>query len=168
VAAGDGAAWLEGDAAEGFACDASVTPVVMADVNPAALEDLARLCVQLAGHGPGCGGQDPAPGQDQIGQDQIGQDQIGQNETARRGTGPVPPIERGREALEKAIIGKAVDLLSGPGGLASFPRRRQLCARLGGPSLPLDVGYSDTVPAGIRNAVRLCDQHCQWSGGCFL
>ena len=29
-------------------------------------------------------------------------------------------------ALEEAVIGKAVDLLSGPGGLASFLRRRQL------------------------------------------
>jgi len=37
---------------------------------------------------------------------------------------------------------KAVDLLSGPGGLASFLRRRQLGARLAGPSLPLDIGYS--------------------------
>jgi hypothetical protein len=69
-------------------------------------------------------------------------------------------------ALEQAVIGKAVDLLSGPGGLASFLRRRQLGARLGGPSLPLDIGYSETVPAGIRNAVMLRDKHCQWAGRC--
>jgi Domain of unknown function (DUF222) len=69
-------------------------------------------------------------------------------------------------ALEQAVIGKAVDLLSGPGGLASFLRRRQLGVRLGGPSLPLDIGYSETVPAGIRNAVLLRDRHCQWAGGC--
>src|SRR5690349_18345224 len=31
-------------------------------------------------------------------------------------------------AIEQAVIGKAVDLLSGPGGLASFLRRRQLGA----------------------------------------
>ena len=31
---GDGAAWLEGDAAKAFACDASIAPVVTADVNP--------------------------------------------------------------------------------------------------------------------------------------
>jgi hypothetical protein len=71
-----------------------------------------------------------------------------------------------RAALEQAVIGKAVDLLSGPGGLASFLRRRQLGARLGGPSLPLDIGYAETVPAGIRNAVLLRDRHCQWAGGC--
>jgi hypothetical protein len=35
-------------------------------------------------------------------------------------------------ALEQAVIGQAVDLLSGPGGLASFLRRRQLGARLAG------------------------------------
>ena len=64
------------------------------------------------------------------------------------------------------MIGKAVDLLSGPAGLASFLRRRQLGVRLGGPSLPLDIGYAETVPAGIRNAVLLRDRHCQWAGGC--
>ena len=69
-------------------------------------------------------------------------------------------------ALEQAVIGKAVDLLAGPGGLASFLRRRQLGARLAGPSLPLDIGYAETVPAGIRNAVLLRDRHCQWAGGC--
>jgi hypothetical protein len=69
-------------------------------------------------------------------------------------------------AIEQAVIGKAVDLLSGPGGLASFLRRRQLGVRLGGPSLPLDIGYAESIPAGIRNAVILRDQHCQWAGRC--
>ena len=69
-------------------------------------------------------------------------------------------------AIEQAVIGKAVGLLSGPGGLASFLRRRQLGARLSGPSLPLDIGYAETVPAGIRNAVMLRDRHCQWAGRC--
>ena len=63
-------------------------------------------------------------------------------------------------------MGKAVDLLSGPGGLASFLRRRVLGARLAGPSLPLDVGWHENVPAGIRNAVLIRDQHCRWAGGC--
>src|SRR6185312_7982408 len=71
---------------------------------------------------------------------------------------------RSRELLEQAIIGKAVELLSGPGGLTSFLRRKQLKAMLGGPSLPLDIGYADTVPAGIRNAARLRGLHCEWAG----
>ena len=86
------------------------------------------------------------------------------NWTARRAMARARGRRRG--PLEQAVIGKAVDLLSGPGGLASFLRRRQLGARLGGPSLPLDIGYSETVPAGIRNAVMLRDRHCQWAGRC--
>ena len=84
----------------------------------------------------------------------------------RQGGGPRPGTTAARAALEQAVIGKAVDLLSGPGGLASFLRRRELGVRLGGPSLPLDIGYAETVPAGIRNAVLLRDRHCQWAGGC--
>src|SRR5438132_86829 len=84
----------------------------------------------------------------------------------RRGGEPRPDTTQAWAALEQAVIGKAVDLLSGPGGLASFLRRRQLGVRLGGPSLPLDIGYAETIPAGIRNAVLLRDRHCQWAGGC--
>jgi hypothetical protein len=46
-------------------------------------------------------------------------------------------------------------------------RREQLDARLAGPSLPLDIGYSNSVPAHIRKAVRLRARgHCEWAGGC--
>jgi hypothetical protein len=63
-------------------------------------------------------------------------------------------------------VGKAVDLVSGPGGLASFLRTRLLGPRLAGPSLPLDVGHSAEIPAAIRRAVILRDHHCRWAGGC--
>ena len=82
------------------------------------------------------------------------------------GGAPARDTSRAWEALEQAVIGKAVELVSGPGGLAGFLRRRQLGARLGGPSLPLDIGYSETIPASIRNAVVLRDRHCQWAGRC--
>ncbi len=138
----DGGAWLDGDAAQAVACDASAAPVVTGEVNYAALDDLVRLCVELSRlHRPD------------------GVDDAGR-------AAPGPDTTRAWDALEQAVIGKAVDLLSGPGGLASFLRRRQLGARLGGPSLPLDVGYAETVPAGIRNAVVLRDKHCRWGGGC--
>jgi hypothetical protein len=139
---GDGGAWLDGDAAAAIACDAAMAPIVTGDVNAAALEDLVRLCTELGKLRHGGGGGDAGAGE------------------------PGPDTTRAREALERAIIGKAVDLLSGPGGLASFLRRRQLGARLGGPSLPLDIGYSESIPAGIRNAVILRDRHCRWAGGC--
>jgi hypothetical protein len=54
VAGSDGAAWTA-TPPRGFACDASITPVVFGEVNPAVLDDLVRLCVQLAGHGHGHG-----------------------------------------------------------------------------------------------------------------
>ena len=44
---GGGGAWLDGDAAEAVACDAAMVPFVTGDVDPGALEDLVRLCVQL-------------------------------------------------------------------------------------------------------------------------
>jgi hypothetical protein len=139
VSGSDGGAWLNGDGARAFACDASVTPVVTGEVDPTVLEDLVRLCVELAGYGP-----------------------FG----PRGGAGPNPPTARGRDALEQQVIGRAVALVSGPGGLASFLRRRELGGRLGGPSLPLDVGVSRGVPAAIRTAVIARDQHCRFPDGC--
>ena len=91
----------------------------------------------------------------------------GGQDTARGSAGPGTDTTAAWAALEQAVIGKAVDLLSGPGGLASFLRRQQLGARLGGPSLPLDIGYAETIPAGIRNAVILRDKRCRWAGGCY-
>ena len=66
-------------------------------------------------------------------------------------------------ALEQAVIGKAVDLLSGPGGLASFLRRRQLGARFSGTSLPLDMRLLRDHPDRVQRRT-LRDRHCRWSG----
>jgi Domain of unknown function (DUF222) len=149
----DGGAWLDGETAAAFTCDASATPVVTGDINLGALEDLIRLCTELgrlhhdaAGTGPDLGTADP--------------------DTGAAVAADGPDMGRSRDALVQAIIGTAADLLSGPGGLASFLRRRQLGARLGGPSLPLDVGVSRDIPAAIRRAVILRDQHCRFPGGC--
>jgi pimeloyl-ACP methyl ester carboxylesterase len=155
VAGGGGAAWLDGDAARAAACDASLTPIVTGEVDIGVLEDLVRLCVQL----------------DRLGHDGD-RDKTGSQQAPAVADAPAMPDapagpgSPAREALERAIIGKAADLLSGPGGLASFLRTRQLGARLAGPSLPLDIGYSENVPAGIRNAVIVRDRHCRWAGGC--
>ena len=167
---GGGGAWLDGDAAEAVACDAAMVPFVTGEVDPGALEDLVRLCVQLdrlRHHPRGSGGADDTGSSDRRRrQDGRRRRQRARQYRRARRTGPgqaaaAPDTALAWEALERAIIGKAVDLLSGPGGLASFLRRRQLGARLGGPSLPLDIGFSQSIPAGIRNAVTLRDQHCQ-------
>jgi len=154
-AGSDGAAWLDGKAAGAVACDATIIPVVTGQVDPAALDDLVSLCLQFAGHGPHCGSpQHPDP------------DPACEPGPPEDRAGPRPPTPQALEMLRHAIIGKAVDLVSGPGGLASFLRTRQLGARLAGPSLPLDVGHSAEIPAAIRRAVILRDQHCRWAGGC--
>jgi len=149
AAGGHQGLWLDGDAAQGLACDASVTPVVVGDVNLAAFGDLVRLCVEFGRlrHGTGGSGDPDA--------------------SAGAPDAGAPGTARSRDALVQAIIGKAVELLSGPGGLAGSVRREQLDARLAGPSLPLDIGYSTSVPAHIRKAVRLRARgHCEWAGGC--
>jgi hypothetical protein len=183
VTGSDGAAWLEGRVAQAVACDAIVVPVVTGDIDPGALEDLVRLCVDLhrldhhdpapqgrapqgpppqspAPQGPGAAEPETRPGADTA---PPGPGLYGSPAGCLPGD---PDREALRDAIRQAIIGKAVALLSGPGGLASVLRRRQLGARLAGPSLPLDIGHSETIPAAIRTAVTLRDQHCQWAGRC--
>jgi hypothetical protein len=140
VAPGDGGAWLAGPAAAAVACDAILVPVVIGHADLDALDGLVELCVQYHQ----------------------------QRETAKSGS-MVP--DRGAHAakmeqLQKAIIGRAVALMSGPGGLASFLRRNMLGDALAGPSMPLDVGDTDRIPWQIRRAVTLRDRHCAFPGGC--
>ena len=66
------------------------------------------------------------------------------------------------QALRYAMARLAVDLVSGPAGLAAFLRTRLLEAPYNTPSLPLDIGVSDSVPAHIRRAVLLRDKKCGW------
>jgi Domain of unknown function (DUF222) len=159
----DAATWLDGNAARAVSCDATLIPVVTGDIDPAALDDLVNLCLQYAGHGAHCGPPPPPGPTAEPGQAPA---QPGQTPAQPGPPGPQPPTPQALEMLRHAIIGKAVDLVSGPGGLASFLRTRQLGARLAGPSLPLDVGRSADIPAAIRRAVILRDQHCRWAGGC--
>ena len=64
VGGSDGGAWLDGDAATAMACDAAMAPFVTGEVNPAALEDLVRLCVELdrLRHHPRTGPDDTGTG----------------------------------------------------------------------------------------------------------
>ena len=153
---GDGDLWLDGDHAAAMGCDGPVAPVVTGAVNPGAFYRLVQLSIELgrldshahAGELPEPCDPDPA---------------------GTAGPGLAPAGAAGpsrREALEQAIIAQAIELLSGPGGLVSYVRRGMFNGKLGGPSIPLDIGYSESVPAGIRSAVRLRDRHCRWAGGC--
>jgi hypothetical protein len=70
------------------------------------------------------------------------------------------------EALRFAVAKQCLDFCSGPRGAASMLRRGLLDGPFAAPSLPLDIGRSDTIPAHIRKAVILRDGHCSWAGGC--
>jgi hypothetical protein len=67
-----------------------------------------------------------------------------------------------RQALRYAIARLAIDLVSGPAGVAAILRQGLLEHPWNTPSLVLDIGWSDSIPAHIRKAVILRDRHCAW------
>ncbi|HEV2254942.1 MAG TPA: HNH endonuclease signature motif containing protein [Streptosporangiaceae bacterium] len=181
VSTGDGGAWLDGDAAREVVCDAMVIPVVSGDIDPAAVEDLITLCVCYHQLRTQAAPADPdAPGPTDTLDRTTAQDRIAAQDASDVG-GPLPaglagPAARRAEVtataaaalaeLEQQILGKILQVVSGPGGAASFLRRHLLGKPLGGPSLPLDVGQSDEIPVHLRRLVALRDQTCQYPGGC--
>jgi len=60
--------------------------------------------------------------------------------------------------MERQILAKVLQVVSGPGGVASFLRRNLLGKGLNGPSLPLDVGQTDDIPVHLRRLVALRDR----------
>jgi hypothetical protein len=95
---------------------------------------------------------------------------------ARDGTGPPGQGPPGQDpdsqgltlassgALHAAVTRYALDMLSGPAGLAAR-LRSQLPGILGAVSLPLDIGEpTATVPPHLRRAVALRDRHCAFPG----
>ena len=132
----EGGAWLDGDAAGAVACDAAMAPD----------RDRRRQRRRAGGPGPAVRGAGPAP-------------LARTTAAARTPRRPGPRSSRPSSARPSTCYQARV-------AWRRFLRRRQLGARLGGPSLPLDIGYSETIPAGIRNAVTLRDRHCRFPGGC--
>ncbi len=161
VSPGDGGAWLEGDAARTVACDAIIVPVVVGDLDPGAVEQLITSCVEydhLRRHAP----DDGDPGGSAV---------VLARQEPGAGADPEQAAAAGRLAevlamLEHQILGQVIQIVSGPGGVASFLRRNLLGKGLNGPSLPLDVGQTDEIPVHLRRLVALRDQHCQFPGGC--
>jgi Domain of unknown function (DUF222) len=75
---------------------------------------------------------------------------------------PLPP--QAWQALQYALARLAISFVSGPGALASALRRSLLDQPLNGKSVPLDIGYSNTIPESIRKAVIARDKGCAWPG----
>jgi hypothetical protein len=79
----------------------------------------------------------------------------------RTGPGQISP--QACQQLRYALARLAVDLVSGPAGVASILRRGLLEHPWNTPSLPLDIGYHESIPAGIRSAVLWRDRYkCAW------
>ena len=177
VAAGDGGAWLEGDKARAIACDAMIVPVVIGDIDAGAVEDLIALCVRYHrirtqapasdpdGDGAPCTQDrtDPEGGTSATGSAVIPAGLIGR---AARQAQRAAAVADMLAELEQKILVTVFQVVSGPGGVASFLRRNLLGKGLNGPSLPLDVGQTDDIPVHLRRLVALRDQTCQYPGGC--
>jgi hypothetical protein len=185
VTPGDGGAWLEGDAARKMACDAMIIPVVVGDLDPGAVEQLITCCVQydrLRSHAADDANRSGDPGIPDGTEGSDGPGSTGTPDGADLGaiampTGPgasnTPAAGQtaGTTAqvlaiLEHQILATVIQIVSGPGGVASFLRRTLLGKGLNGPSLPLDVGQTDEIPVHLRRLVALRDQTCQFPGGC--
>jgi hypothetical protein len=183
-AAADGTpGWVYGRAAaEAYACDAQLVPVVTGHLDPAALDAVTeryragfrRADCQCGGctcppgpggpAGPGGPGGLDGPGglTGALGSAGVPR---GLNPVARPG-GPPPMSPRTRRRLNRTLLAYAADILSGPAGLAAFLRTGLLAAEFPATaSLPLDTGTpTAAVPPHLRRAVILRDRHCAFPG----
>ena len=171
----DGAAWLNGKPARAVSCDAMVIPVVTGQIDPGALDDLVSLCLQYAATARAAG-PSPPPGRQPGPQDARSPAQPSLAERAGPGgvprapadlpARPHPPTPQALEMLRMRSSARPSTWSPAPAGSRASCAPGSLDARLAGPSLPLDVGHSAEIPAAIRRAVILRDQHCRWAGGC--
>jgi hypothetical protein len=157
-------AHLTGTAAQATACDAITVPVVTGHPDLGIVDKIIGIvlayldttgdgetagghgCPGAAGHGgPGTGGPGTTAGQ-------------GTASARSRALSP-----EAWQALRYAIARLAIDLASGPAGIASILRRGLLDEPFNSKSVILDVGVSDSIPGHIRHAIQLRARgHCEW------
>jgi hypothetical protein len=120
--------FMTGKDGQAAACDAPVVPVVTGTMNPDVIDQMISLARTAAEAGdavhsdlPSC--EDQAP-----------------STLGPPGPPLPPPSPRAWRALRYAIARLAVDLVSGPTGVAAILRRGLLKAPYNTPSLPLDTG----------------------------
>jgi hypothetical protein len=175
--------YLSGAGAQAAACDAITTPVVTGHPDLTVVDKMIAIVLAYldtttgsgttghsgtgdsgtgdsepaAGHGhPGSGGQGSG------GQGSGGQGSGGQGSATARSRALSPEAW---QALRYAIARLAIDLASGPGGIASILRRGLLDEPFNSKSVILDVGVSDSIPPHIRRAVALRAKGCcEWPG----
>ena len=166
--------YLTGKDAEAAGCDAVAEPVVTGHADMRVVDKIIALALAAAGitlDGAGGDGHTEASEPDDSDHDAGLDDGHRSWGTAGGGPGPRPaPGCRARErftpdamqALRYAIARLAIDFVSGPAGIAAWLRTTLLSPPYTTPSVPLDIGYSDSIPASIRRAVQLRDRGCAW------
>ena len=162
--------WLTGRAAQAYACDAAMTPIVTGTVDQAALAALAAELLAGPGDGCTCGGGDRDHGG--YGNPAHGRDS-GTSRDAEHGRTGLPGHRGPRSPVHPAVLARlhdillrhATDLLSGPDGLAAFLRTRLTGGQFPSVSLPLDAGTPASLITGsLRRAVIARDRHCAFPG----
>ena len=156
------AAWPGPVAGPGADCDAAIVPVATGRVDPVVLERLAAALLRgtpgvATPAGPGADRADLAACRTAA--------QPGTSAAAGQDSADATRRERAERAARQIVIAAAADLLSGPGGLASWLRTGLAPGPAATPSLPLDTGTAtDTIPAHLRRAVTVRDRHCRFPG----
>ena len=179
--------YLTGKDAEAAACDAVNVPVVTGHADMRVVDKIIALALAAAGltldggPAPASDGEASDPdgtGPDDGDCDDAGDSGDGQQAWGIAGAGRGAPTARAAararsrarerftpdaaQALRYAIARLAINFVSGPAGLAAWLRTTLLAPPYNTPSLPLDIGYSDSIPASIRRAVLLRDRGCAW------
>jgi hypothetical protein len=156
--------YLTGKDAEAAACDAQTVPVVTATVDPSVIDKmiaLARTAAEASAQGAvETSGDDTVAsitGPANPGHTSDSCVPAGRNRPRSQGFSP-----EAWRALRHAMARLAVELVSGPSGVAAILRQDLLEKPWNTPSLPLDIGYADSIPAHIRRAVLLRDSRCAW------
>jgi hypothetical protein len=130
--------YLAGPDAETAACDAQTVPVVTGSMDPDVIDKMIGLARTAA-------------------------EASNPSDTSRTGGARSEALSpKAWQALRYAMARLAIDLVSGPAGIAAVLRQGLLDKPYNTPSLPLDIGYSDSIPAHIRRAVLLRDRTCTW------
>ncbi len=140
-------AHLAGKGAQAAVCDAVITPVVTGHPDLAIVDQMIDIIVACL---------DPAPPTPSGTQSRAA--------LSRAALSWEALSREARQAVRYAIARLAVDLVSGPGGLAATLRQGLLPPPYTTKPVILDIGHSSQVPGAIRRAVALRARHCEWPG----
>jgi hypothetical protein len=168
--------YLTGADAEAAACDAMIVPIVAGTMDATILDTMIDLVLTAFGHhGPSADrhpGQGPGREAHRDQAERLAMDAesafaasspSAASAFAAGQSGPEQMSPQAWQALRSALAGLAVDLVSGPAGVASILRRGLLEHPWSSPSVPLDIGYHESIPAAIRTAVLWRDKYkCAW------